>query len=336
MSRIKKNLVTLILKKFDIILSCKITNNNIKKRDKIMAIPDYQTIMLPLLSTLSDKKTYTNREIIELLSNRFKLSDNERKKLLPSGQQLIFDNRVAWARTYLKKAGLLETQKRGTQRITDRGLDVLKENRQKLDVKYLERFPEFLEFRKSPTKEKIKAQQNIIKANKTPEEILEDTFSLIKDNLAEELLEKIKKCSPEFFEKLVVDLIVSMGYGGSIKDAGQAIGKTSDGGIDGIVKEDRLGLDIIYIQAKRWANTVPIKEIRDFAGALLSKKAKKGIFITTSGFAKNAFDFVNSIEPKIILMDGNILSNLMIEYEVGANVYKHYKISKIDIDYFEQ
>lgn len=302
-----------------------------------MQIPDYQTIMLPLLEVLSDGKIYTTRELIESLSAKFKLGDEERKELLPSGQQPIFDNRVGWARTYLKKAGLVESDKRGTQKISATGLEVLKKKPSRIDVAYLEQFPEFIEFRtirNTADEENETVEQ---RANKTPEELLESNFTSIQADLAHDLLDKIKSCTPEFFEKLVVDLVVAMGYGGSRLDAGKAVGKSGDGGIDGIIKEDRLGLDTIYIQAKRWEASVPLKEVRDFTGALLQKGAHKGIFVTTSQFSKDAYDHANSVkQPKIVLIDGNVLVGLMIELGVGVSGYKTYKISKIDSDYFEE
>lgn len=303
-----------------------------------MAIPDYQTMMLPLLQALSDGKVYTNRELIDDLAQYFKVTDLEKKELLPSGQQYIFNNRVGWAGTYLKKAGLIESNERGTQKISSKGLGVLSKKPQKINVAFLEQFPEFVDFR---TKKNISREQKevVVKdvGDKTPEEILEGTHLNIQDDLIEELLIKIKSCSPDFFEKLVVDLVVEMGYGGSRQDAGKAVGKSGDGGIDGIIKEDRLGLDTIYIQAKRWDTPVPVKEVRDFAGALLSKKSRKGIFITTSQFPASAYEFIKSIpEPKIVLIDGATLANLMIEHGVGTAVQKSYKISKVDSDYFDE
>jgi len=302
-----------------------------------MSVPDYQSIMLPLLQLLSDGQTYTTRDLIEKMSDVFKLNDSERKELLPSGQQHVFDNRVGWARTYLKKAGLVESDKIGTQKITTRGLDVLKKGPKQINVDFLEQFPEFIAFKsqKSLTKPGIKTQTTE-QTIETPEEIIEEKFLSINNDLIDDLLEKIKSCSPDFFEKLVVDLIVAMGYGGSRQDAGKAVGRSGDGGIDGIIKEDRLGLDAIYLQAKRWENAIPIKEIRDFAGALLSKKARKGIFISTSQFPASAYEYVQSIEPRIILIDGKLLANMMIEYGIGIETQKNYKISKINNDYFEE
>ena len=293
--------------------------------------------MLPLLKSISDGQTYLFRDVIEKLAVDFKLTDKERNELLPSGQQAVFDNRVGWARTYLKKAGLIESNKRGTLQITQRGLDALKQNSKEIDVTFLEQFPEFVEFKNINRKQiDEKKAETEIETEKTPEELLEFAYQNIRQNLSQELIEIIKNCSPRFFENLVIDLLLKMGYGGSRKDAGEAIGRTGDGGIDGIIKEDKLGLDIIYIQAKRWQNQVPVKEIRDFAGSLLGKKAKKGIFITTSNFPQNAYDYVEDIEHKIILIDGQRLAELMIEHNVGVSTQRIFDIKKLDSDYFSE
>jgi restriction system protein len=300
-----------------------------------MAIPDYQTIMLPLLRFVGDGQVHSKHEAVEYLANWFELNEEERKELLPSGKQGIFDNRVAWASTYMKQAKLLESPKRGLFVITERGKQVLFEKPKKIDVKYLERFPEFIEFRqrgKEREKKEVKPKGTGVETN--PEEALETAYQELKENLASELLENIKKCPPDFFERLVVDVLTKMGYGGSRKEAGQAIGRTGDEGIDGIIKEDKLGLDIIYIQAKRWENTVGRPEIQKFAGALQGQRARKGIFITTSNFSRDALDYVNNIESRIILIDGQRLAELMIEHRVGVSPVASYEMNKIDTDYF--
>lgn len=265
-----------------------------------MSIPDYQTVMLPLLRSCEDQKEHSLRETVEILAAYFHLTPEELKEMLPSGQQEIFLNRVGWARTYLKKAGLLESTKRGYFKITDRGKKVLAENPKNIDVKFLDQFNEFRAFR---TTKKKKEEQSKIDPNSqstTPEEALENAYENLRSNLASELLSQIKASPPSLFEKIVVELLVKMGYGGSRKDAGKAIGKSGDEGIDGIIKEDRLGLDIIYIQAKRWENTVGRPEIQKFAGALQGQRARKGIFITTSNFSRDAYDYASRIETKII------------------------------------
>jgi len=300
-----------------------------------MPIPDYQTIMLPLLEFLSDQKEHSLREIIEQLTKKFALNDEERKQLLPSGLQSVFANRVAWAKTYLKKAGLLESPRRATFRITQRGLNVLKEKPKEIDVKFLGKFSEFVEFRDSSRKGGAEVQ-NVEKVNlQTPEESLENAFEKMREHLAQEVLSRVKSCSSLFFERLVVELLVKMGYGGSIKDAGQAVGKTGDGGIDGIIKEDRLGLDVIYLQAKRWEGTIGRPEIQKFVGAIHGQRARKGVFITTSTFSSEALDYISKIESKIVLIDGTELSKLMIDFEIGVSKVANYEIKKIDSDFFE-
>lgn len=270
-----------------------------------MTIPDYQTIMLPMLNFYGDDNEHHIQDAIKHISDLFKLTKEEREKRLPSGKQQVIDNRVGWARTYLKKAGLLKTTRRGYAKITDRGHQVLLENPDKIDNSFLKRFQEFREFRnrKSQTDDFDKEEDHLL--DNTPEELLEIGYQEIRKNLINDILEQVKNCSPDFFEKLVIDLLLKMGYGGSQKEAGEAIGKSGDEGIDGIIKEDKLGLDIIYIQAKRWSeNSVGRPEIQGFAGALQGKKARKGIFITTSQFVSTAIDYANQIDSKIILIDG--------------------------------
>ena len=300
-----------------------------------MAIPDYQSCMLPLLEFLGDQNEHSLRETIDHLATQFKLTEDELKQLLPSGQQAIFDNRVAWARTYLKQAGLLEPTRRGYFRITPRGIEVLKQKPEKINVKFLEQFKEFREFRQRKRKpqDKIK-ENNKDESEKTPAEALEAAYENLRNDLAKELLQQIKKCPPSLFEKIVVELLVKMGYGGSRKDAGQAIGRSGDEGIDGIIKEDKLGLDIIYIQAKRWENTVSRPEIQKFAGALQGQRARKGIFITTSNFSKEAIEYVTKIDTKIILIDGDQLAQYMIDNDVGVSSVAKYEVKKLDLDYF--
>lgn len=299
-----------------------------------MSIPDYQSIMLPLLRFASDKKEHSIREAIESLADLFKLSEEEKKEVLPSGQQYVFDNRVGWAKTYLKKAGLLESSRRSFFRITDLGLDVLSRHPKEINVKFLEQFPQFIEFR-NVRREKIEEEQKE-ESEQTPQELLEYGYQKIKRELAQELLERVKQSPPRFFEKLVVDLLIKMGYGGSLKDAGKAIGQSGDGGIDGIIKEDKLGLDVIYIQAKRWDNVVGSKEIRNFVGSLAGQHANKGVFITTSSFTKDALEYVKTIPHKVILIDGEMLTQLMIENDIGVTKVTSYDIKKIDSDYFEE
>lgn len=299
-------------------------------------IPNYQECMLPVLQFASDGKAHTVSEATAHISDFFQLTQDEREQMLPSGVQTIIFNRVGWARTYLKKAGLLEDPQRGTFQITQRGLDLLKEKPKEINTKFLYRYEEFIDFRTKHT-ETGKTQsvlQNDVESNATPEESIEFGYQKLKESLAQDIISKIMDCSPRFFERLVVELLVKIGYGGTLKEAGQVLGKSGDGGIDGIIKEDKLGLDVIYIQAKRWENVVGRPEIQKFAGALLGQKAKKGIFITSSWFTNEAIDFVKNLDNKIILIDGEMLTDLMIESGLGVSTYKSYDLKRIDLDYF--
>jgi restriction system protein len=300
-----------------------------------MAIPDYQTIMLPLLKFSGDGQEHRFRDAVEALADHFHLMDEERRELLPSSQQPLFNNRVGWARMYLVKAGLLTSTRRGYFQIAERGKEVLSQKPQRIDKNFLMQFPEFIKAVEA-AKEKAKTTRKPDRPSEetTPEESLEAAFQELQKGLAADLLQNIKDCSPVFFERLVVDLLVKIGYGGSRKEAGQAIGRSGDEGIDGIIKEDKLGLDIIYIQAKRWEATVGRPEIQKFAGALQGQRARKGIFITTSNFSKEALDYVKYLDTKIILIDGERMAELMIDHNVGVSPLASYEIKKIDTDYF--
>jgi restriction system protein len=303
-----------------------------------MAIPDFQSIMLPLLMFCSDKAEHTNRETIDELSNVFGLSEEEQKQLLPSGQQYVIDNRVAWARAHMKMAGLVENTRRGVFRITQRGLEALQKNPSAINLKFLRQYPEYLKARDKHQENQKEEESSVNESleSKTPSERLEEAYMLLRENLVNEILVQLKDSSPAFFEKVVVEVLVKMGYGGSRKDAGQAIGRSGDEGIDGIIKEDRLGLDIIYIQAKKWGETISRPEIQKFAGALQGKRAKKGIFITTSDFSKHAHEYVSAIESKIILIDGQQLAQLMIDFGVGVSTDAVYEVKRLDSDYFTE
>ena len=305
-----------------------------------MTIPDFQTIMLPLLKFCADEKEHTNREAIDYLAEEFDLSDAERKELLPSGRQAVFDNRIAWSRAHLKMAKLIENTQRGVFRITNRGKKVLKETPQSIDINYLTQFPEYAERREAHRqkykKSREKESSTEPESTTTPEEQIEEAYENLKETLSTEILAQLKKSSASFFERVVVDVLVKMGYGGSLKDAGEAIGKSGDEGIDGIIKEDRLGLDIIYIQAKKWDNVVNRPEIQKFAGALQGKRAKKGIFITTSDFSQGAYDYVSSIDSKIILINGQRFAQFMMDFNVGVSIDATYELKRIDFDYFTE
>ena len=304
-------------------------------------IPKYIEILLPLLNLLQDERVYTSKEYISHLEKEFNLSEEDKKQVISNGKTKLFSNRIAWAKTYLKQAGLVEYPKRGEVKITSEGLAFLKSKHSKITLEDLERYPQFVEF-----KNKSKSLQKYIQngnndenvESKTPEENLEDAFLKLKLNLADEILDKINTCSFDFFERMVIDLLIKMGYGGSREEAGRATKKTGDGGIDGIINQDRLGLDMIYIQAKRWTDTVVGRpEIQKFSGALDTPGANKGIFITTSTFTKEAKEYSKNINnKKIILIDGQQLAEYMIEFNVGVSLEKSYEVKRIDNDYFEE
>lgn len=302
-----------------------------------MAIPDYQTVMLPLLKLANDAKVLSLRDATDKLAEEFNLTEAELAEMLPSARKTRFYDRVAWAMTYLKKASLLSSPERGKYQITKRGLDVLKNPPERITDKFLEQFEEFVEFQtrhKKNTIENPTTEKDV--ESQTPEEEIESAYLNIRQSLSDEILQTVKNCSPSFFEILVIDVLVKMGYGGTRKEAGKAVGKSGDGGIDGIINEDRLGLDVIYIQAKKWENSVGRPEIQKFAGALQGQRAKKGIFITTSEFTKEAKEFASKIESKIILIDGETLAQLMIDYNIGVNPIAAYELKRIDSDYFSE
>ncbi len=303
-----------------------------------MAIPDFQTLMLPLLKFTADGGEHNAREAIEAIAVEFGLSPDERREPLPSGRALLFDNRLAWALFHMKKAGLMESPRRGLFRITPRGQDFLAKKPVGLNLKLLEQFPEFQEFRatSSKNKDEVKSSLPMDTSEQTPEEALDFAHQSIRQALAQELLSRILSCSPLFFEDLVVELLVAMGYGGSRRDAGERVGQSGDGGIDGIIKEDRLGLDTIYIQAKRWQGNVGRPEIQKFVGALQGQRARKGVFITTSAFTADAIDYASRIDTKVVLIDGQQLANLMMDFDVGVSVAATYAVKRIDSDYFEE
>jgi restriction system protein len=306
----------------------------------IMAIPDYQALMLPLLQLAADGEEHKFRTSVEKLADLFKLTEDERAELLPSGGYPLFDNRVGWARTYLKKAGLLQSPKRGVFLITDRGRGVLEKKPERIDTAFLEQFREFRDFRTKRRSTTSKQPRNTEEAQSTdsqstPEDSLALAYRHIRNTLESDLLEQVKLASPAFFERLVVDLLVKMGYGGSRQDAGRAIGRSGDGGIDGIINEDRLGLDVIFLQAKRWDNVVGRPEIQKFAGALQGQRAKKGVFITTSNFSREAREYASFIDTPIVLIDGDRLVSLMVDHDVGVSTTGTYELKKIDSDYFD-
>ncbi|MXQ55265.1 restriction endonuclease [Shimazuella sp. KC615] len=295
-----------------------------------MAIPKFEDIFLPFLRTLSNQKIHTLKEVREKLAKRFRLTPEEREEQVSSGSRR-FDNRVAWTKAHLIKATLIDSPDRGRIQITKRGLDLLAERPRKLNTKILkERYSEYAEFRRQirTSEEEILVETE---ESNTPEEALETGYKQLRKALQQDLLDKIKECSPYFFEKLVVDLLVAMGYGGAHEEK---LGLSRDGGIDGMIKEDKLGLDVIYIQAKRWSNPVGRPDLQAFAGSILGRSAQKGVFITTSRFTKDAVDYVKHLNQKIILIDGDQLTEYMIDFNVGVHETARYVVKKIDTDYF--
>ncbi len=306
-----------------------------------MPVPDFQSFMLPMLKIAADGSEHPMADLRERLSREMDLSPADLQERLPSGMQTKYQNRVAWSAVYLYRAGVLDRPRRGVFQITDRGRNLLAEKPEKITIRLLDRFPEFKDFRDrrpdSPDDVPLKPISPEIDTVRTPEERLELSFQDLQNSLANEVLDAVKRASPEFFEQLVVKLLVAMGYGGSIQDAGRAVGKAGDEGVDGIIKEDKLGLDVVYIQAKKWADTVVGRPVvQAFAGSLEGHRARKGVMITTSTFSQDARDYVQRIEKKIVLVDGKQLADLMIEHDVGVNITKTYRIKRLDQDFFEE
>lgn len=307
-----------------------------------MATPDFQSFFYPVLKYSSEHDEISLTEIREYLTQYFSLTEDDKTERVPSGTQTKFDNRIYWTKSYFSKAKLIENTKRAHFKITDRGRNFLRNFSDYISINDLKSIDEFRDFNEgvASTEERNTTRTNDTVQtieNKTPLERLEESYQFIKRELASELLDKIRVNSWQFFEDLVVDLMVKMGYGGSRNKAGESIKRTNDEGIDGIINEDKLGLDVIYLQAKMWREETCIgrPEIQKFVGALHGQRAKKGVFITTSSFAKTAIEYVKSIDPKVILIDGETLTNLMIEYNVGVTPIETYQIKKIDLDYFE-
>jgi restriction system protein len=301
------------------------------------SIPTYEQFMLPLLRFLSDGEVKKLVDAYDHLSSHFNLNDEQRRVLLPSGNQSVVENRIGWAKTYLKKAQVIDYPKRGVMSITQRGLDLLATNPAALTQQTLTKYDEFKQFKNKVNNsrgQKQETQQQELES--TPTETLELAYSTLRSDLAEDLLRQVKSMSPTFFERLVVDLMIALGYGGSRREAGQATSRSSDGGIDGIISEDRLGLDVIYLQAKRWEDSVSRPELQKFAGALQGVRAKKGVFITTSSFTQGAREYVSNVESKIILIDGQALADLMIDFNVGVSTKMKYEVKTIDSDYFTE
>jgi restriction system protein len=300
-----------------------------------MPIPQFKYFIKELLLHLKDGKEHTMKEVEAALAAKFSLSESQLSQTTPSGRMTIFSNRVGWAKTYLKKAGLIDAPKKALFKITQDGQKVLAQNPEIIDPKFLEKFTSFREFQYGSGEEVVEEESKA--SENTPEETMEVGYQSIVKELQNELLVNLKSQPPSFFERLVIDLLLKMGYGGYRKDAGQSTGGAGDEGIDGIINEDKLGLDTIYIQAKRWEDSVVGRpEIQKFVGALGGKHSRKGIFITTSKFTKDALDYVKGLDVKVILIDGDQLAKLMADYNVGVQVIASYEIKKIDSDYFPE
>ena len=301
-----------------------------------MAIPDFQSIMLPLLVSCAVCHEHADLQLCSVLLVHFGLTADELNLKLPSGKQGVFDNRVAWAKAHLKQAGLIASPQRGVYRITDRGQGTLHENPQALNIKYLKRYSEYVAFLAGERDNKPKLTESSVPFSETPDELIAAGHKQLREALASELLERIKSVSPSRFEELVVELLVKMGYGGTQEDAGRVVGKSGDGGIDGIINEDRLGLDVIYIQAKRWDGDVGRPEIQKFVGALAGNKASKGVFMTSSGFSKGARECAAQVNHRVVLIDGPMLAELMMDHDLGVSTKEVYTVKRLDTDYFEE
>jgi restriction system protein len=300
-----------------------------------MAIPDFQTIMLPLLRIASDGSDHTLAAATARLSDEFGLTLEERAQLLPSGRQATMSNRTAWASSYLRNAGLLESSGRGRFRVTARGRSVLDETPARIDIKLLLRFPEFSAFRRGSKSAPVDVAETS-RPEATPEEAFLATYQALRRETEADLLQRVKSADPGLFEQLVVRLLVAMGYGGSQEDAGHAVGRSGDGGIDGIIKQDPLGLDAVYIQAKRWEGSVGTPIVQAFAGSLDGKHARKGVIITTSTFSSGACAYVENIEKRIILIDGATFAKLMFDHGVALTVVGRYDVKRVDLDVFDE
>ncbi len=310
-----------------------------------MAIPVLFEITLPLLQILADGQEYPVATIKEKLAAHFHLTQAEREQTLPSGANRVFDNRMAWARVDLQLAKIITSPSRGIVKITPRGIDVLQNLPTKIDRKFLTQFPEYNNARKRTTgAETTQAtmttldviEKQALDFQQSPNEVLERIYNEIQASLASLVIERVLQISPARFERLVVELLVKMGYGGTLPDAGKMTKLSGDEGIDGVIKEDKLGLDMIYLQAKRWKDSsVGRPEIQKFVGALAGQKAQKGVFITTSFFSKEAREYAANLQQKVVLIDGEQLAELMIEYDLGVSVAQTYLIKRVDNDYFD-
>lgn len=303
-----------------------------------MAIPDFQSVMLPILQCLESGLVFNAKHVRAHISDVFALSDEDRQELLPSGKQTVINNRIGWAITYMKKAGLISSAGKAQYQITEEGKKVLSSNLERVDVKYLKRYENFKTFHeaKPSSKDTDSDQDKLILDAETPDEMLQQAYSALNKNLAEELIESIKSLTPAAFEQLVVELMVAMGYGGARKGAAEQTSLTNDNGIDGVINEDKLGLDTIYLQAKKWEDTIHRPEIDKFIGALTRQGARKGVFITTSEFSSGAREAAKGLNISVVLINGQELASLMIEHNLGVSIQETYHVKTMDSDYFDR
>ena len=302
-----------------------------------MAVPDINTLLRPLLGFAGDGEEHATRDAVECLSHGFGLSPDERDQLIPSGYRTVMLNNVAWARAHLNKAGLIENTQKGMFKITAQGKSLLEEGPNPLDIRTLNaRLPEQAERESNEETNLRDATTPDTCPPVAPEDAIVKALELINERLINDVLDRVRSVPPAFFEQLVLDLLIKMGYGGSRREAASRLGRTGDGGIDGTIIEDRLGLDTIYVQAKRWQGTVGRPEIQKFAGALVGRHANKGVFITTSIFSAEARAFAETFSTRIVLIDGVTLSRLMVEYGLGVSTVATYDIKRLDRDYFDK
>ncbi|MEX1039648.1 MAG: restriction endonuclease [Pirellulaceae bacterium] len=299
-----------------------------------MAVPDFQSMFIPFLQILSDGNEHQIKVIAEMIANKMQLSKADREMMLPSGNQRRLANRVGWARTHLKHAGLIEYTKRGVMKITDRGTQLLASNPTALTLKDLDQFEDHKAWRSGQYGNDV--EETNTHPELTPSEQLSELAGSLDRQLTEDLLAQVRSMNPYKFEQLVIDLLFAMGYGGSRAEAAKVTKASNDEGIDGIINEDRLGLDVIYVQAKRWKDGVGRKEIQAFVGALAGKQATKGVFITTSSFRETAVEYARAVAQKIVLIDGATLGQLMIEYDIGVSHDQTFIVKKVDFDYFDE
>lgn len=300
-----------------------------------MAVPDFQSIMLPLLRLAADGTEHTTASAIETLAVGFKLVETDRQELLPGGGQRRFNNRVYWASAHLRAAGLLSSPARGRFVITDSGRDVLQQDLSKIDMRFLSQFPDYADFKAGSAGTVASAPAPATVEPQTPDEIIATAHAQLEDQLATDVLSHVMAAPPSFFEQLVLDLLSKMGYAGPLAGAAQVVGGPGDGGIDGIIREDRLGLDLIYDQAKRWSGQVGRPDVQSFVGSLEGKHASRGVFLTTSTFSGEARGYADNLSKRVILIDGAMLAKLMVEHGVGVSTRQTYAIKRVDTDYFE-